>query len=159
MLVGEAGAVTAYEIEPSLAARAAANLAPLQQVEVVGRSGAEGPLPLCDAVYVNAGATEPMAVWLDALKPGGRLLFPLTPAAGTGAMLLVTRCEDGAYTARFLMPVQFVPCVGARQEATAEKLAEAFRGRRWAEVKSLHRNDAPDASCWCSGNGWWLSTA
>jgi len=158
MLVGESGSVTAYEIEPELAARAKTNLAALPQVQVLARSGAEGPLPECDAIYVNAGATEPLAVWLDALKPDGRLLFPLTPSAGAGGMLLVTQLYDERYSARFLMQVQFVPCVGARDEATAEKLTEAFRGRRWAEVKTLHRNNAPDESCWCWGGGWWLST-
>jgi protein-L-isoaspartate(D-aspartate) O-methyltransferase len=161
-LVGKTGSVTAYETEPALAARLAANLAALPQVAVLARSGAEGPLPLANAIYVNAGATEPLAVWLDALKPGGRLLFPLTPAAGAGAMLLVTRPadprEDGIFAARFLMQVQFVHCDGARLAATAERLTEAFRGRRWPEVKSLHRQGAPDESCWCWGSGWWLST-
>jgi protein-L-isoaspartate(D-aspartate) O-methyltransferase len=88
----------------------------------------------------------------------GRLLFPLTPDAGVGAMLLVTKQEDGTYTARFLLQVQFVPCIGARIEATAQKLTEGFRNNNWTKVKSLHRNDEPDDSCWCSGPGWWLST-
>jgi protein-L-isoaspartate(D-aspartate) O-methyltransferase len=157
MLVGETGSVMAYEIEPELAARAKANLAALTQVHVLARSGAEGPLPECDAIYVNAGATEPLAVWLDALKPRGRLLFPLTPGSGAGAMLLVTKLDE-RYSARFLMQVQFVGCEGARDEATAERLTEAFRGRRWAEVKTLHRDEARDESCWCAGDGWWLST-
>jgi len=157
-LVGETGAVDAYEIEPSLAQRAAKNLAPFPNVTVHPRSGAEEPLPACDVLYVNAGATEPLAVWLDALHPMGRLLFPLTPDAGVGAMLLVTKREDGTYAARFLLQVQFVPCIGARIEATAQKLSEGFRNNNWTKVKSLHRNDEPDDSCWCSGPGWWLST-
>ncbi len=157
-LVGETGTVDAYEIEPSLAQRAARNLAAFPNVTVHPRSGAEGPLPACDVLYVNAGATEPLAVWLDALRPMGRLLFPLTPDAGVGAMLLVTKQEDGSYAARFLLQVQFVPCIGARIEETAQKLAEGFRNNNWTKVKSLHRNDEPDDSCWCSGHGWWLST-
>ena len=167
-LVGEEGSVDAYEIEPDLAQRAADNLAQFPQAHVHARSGAIAPLPACAAIYVNAGATEPLAVWLDALKPGGRLLFPLTPASGAGAMLLVTRpdaaqknvpmLEDLVYPARFLMQVAFVPCVGARNEIMAEKLAKAFRNRSWSKVKSLHRNDSPDRSCWFAGRGWWLST-
>ena len=158
MLVGENGSVMAYEIEPELAARAEDNLTALTQVQVLARSGAAGPLPECDAIYVNAGATEPLAAWLDTLRPGGRLLFPLTPAAGAGGMLLVTKRDNEMYSARFLMQVQFVPCVGARNEATADRLTEAFRGRRWPEVKTLHRDNVPDESCWCAGDGWWLST-
>jgi protein-L-isoaspartate(D-aspartate) O-methyltransferase len=157
-LVGESGVVDAYEIEPTLAQRAADNLVAFPNVTIHPRSGAEETLPACDVLYVNAGATEPLAVWLDALRPMGRLLFPMTPAAGVGAMLLVTNQEDGSFTARFLLQAQFVPCIGARNEATEQKLAEAFRNSNWTKVKSLHRNDEPDESCWCSGPGWWLST-
>lgn len=157
-LVGKSGVVDAYEIEPTLAQRATDNLAAFPNVTVHARSGAEGALPPCDVLYVNAGATEPLAVWLDALRPMGRLLFPMTPDTGVGAMLLVTKQEDGSFTARFLLQAQFVPCIGARNEATEQKLAEAFRNSNWTKVKSLHRNDEADESCWCSGPGWWLST-
>ena len=157
-LVGESGVVDAYEIEPTLAQRATDNLSAFPNITVHARSGAEGTLPACDVLYVNAGATEPLAVWLDALRPMGRLLFPMTPDAGVGAMLLITKQEDGSFTARFLLQAQFVPCIGARNEATEHKLAEAFRNSNWTKVKSLHRNDEADDSCWCSGPGWWLST-
>jgi len=161
-LVGETGIVDAYEIEAELAQRASANLTALPQARVHARSGTIAPLPACDAIYVNAGATEPVAVWLDALKPQGRLLFPLTASSGGGAMLLVTRQNEDTYAARFLMQVSFVPCMGARDEATAEKLGKAFRNRNWSRhwsrVKSLHRNSDPDRSCWFAGKGWWLST-
>lgn len=157
-LVGENGTVNAYEIEPELAERARKNLTTFRNVAVHSRSGAEGPIPVCDVIYVNAGATEPMAVWLDALRPMGRLLFPMTPDAGAGGMLLITKQEDGTYAARFLVQALFVPCIGARNETTAQKLTGAFRSSSWAKVKSLHRNEATDGSCWCSGQGWWLST-
>ena len=157
-LVGESGVVDAYEIEPTLARRATENLAAFPNVTVHARSGAERSLPACDVLYVNAGATEPLAVWLDALRSGGRLLFPMTPDGGVGAMLLVTKQEDETFAARFLLQAQFVPCIGARKEATEKKLADAFRNNTWTKVKSLHRNDEPDESCWCSGPDWWLST-
>jgi protein-L-isoaspartate(D-aspartate) O-methyltransferase len=157
-LVGETGAVDAYEIEPELAQRAQRNLADLPYVKIHLRSGAEGQLPDCDVLYVNAGATHPLSIWLDALRPNGRLIVPLTPAEGYGAMLLVTKQQNGGYAARFLLQAQFVPCIGARDEVVAQKLAKAFLNSSWSKVKSLHRNDAPDSSCWCSGSGWWLST-
>jgi protein-L-isoaspartate(D-aspartate) O-methyltransferase len=157
-LVGETGAVDAYETEQEFAQRATDNLAEFPFVAVHARSGAEEPLPECDVLYVNAGATGPLDVWLDALLPTGRLLFPMTPAEGAGAMLLVTKQDDGGFAARFLLQVQFVPCVGARDEKTAQRLTEAFRSNEWSRVRSLHRNDAPDASCWFAGEGWWLST-
>jgi protein-L-isoaspartate(D-aspartate) O-methyltransferase len=157
MLAGLLGRVDAYEIEPALAARAQANLAAFANVTVHDRSGAEGPLPPCDVLYVNAAAAEPLAVWLDALLPGGRLLFPLAPENGSGAMLLVTRQAGADYSARFLCPVEFVPCAGAQDKQAGRALAEAFRRGHWREVRSLHRNTLPDESRWCVGRGWWLS--
>jgi protein-L-isoaspartate(D-aspartate) O-methyltransferase len=163
-LTGPTGKVFAYEIEPALAERATANLADIPNVVVNLRSGAEGPLPACNLIYVNAGATAPLDAWLDALLPGGRLLFPLTPdgpggTPGAGGMLLITRVPPDSYSARFLMPVMFIPCVGARDDETAKKLAEAFKRGDLRNVRSLRRNTPPDDTCWCSGNGWWLSTA
>ena len=157
-LVGDTGTVDAYEVAPEFARRAAQNLAEFSYVTVHARSGAEGPLPACDVLYVNAGATEPMDLWLDAMRPGGRVLFPMTPADGSGAMLLVTKNDEGGFAARFLMQVQFVPCIGARNEMTAHRLAEAFRNGNWNRVRSLRRNETEDESCWLSGDGWWLST-
>lgn len=157
-LVGETGVVDAYEIEPEFAQRAAKRLAGFPYVTVHNRSGAEGPLPSCDVLYVNAGATGPLNVWLDALRPNGRLLFPMTPAEGAGAMLLITKQEDGGFAARFLLQAQFVPCTGARDETIGHRLSEAFRNSGWMKVKSLRRDNAADESCWFAGDGWWLST-
>lgn len=158
------GKVHAYEIEPALAERAATNLADMANVTVYSRSGAEAPLPACNIIYVNAGATSPLDIWLDALLPGGRLLFPLTPdgpggTPGAGGMLLVTRTAADKFDARFIMPVMFIPCMGARDEETALKLAEAFKRGDMKNVRTLRRNSPPDDTCWCAGNGWWLSTA
>jgi protein-L-isoaspartate(D-aspartate) O-methyltransferase len=158
LLVGETGRVDAYEIEPELACRAAANLAGFPQVAVHGTSGAVGPLPGCDIIYVNAAASEPLDVWLDALRPEGRLLFPLEPEGDAGQMLLVTRKADGAYSARFLTRVQFVPCAGAQSPLAARALEAAFRKQDPRHVNRLHRNNQPDSTCWCAGQGWWLST-
>jgi protein-L-isoaspartate(D-aspartate) O-methyltransferase len=163
-LTAPTGKVLAYEIEPALAELATANLADTANVVVNLRSGTDGPLPACNLIYVNAGVTAPLAAWLDALLPGGRLLFPLTPdgpggTPGAGGMLLITRVPPDGYNARFLMPVMFIPCQGGRDEATAKKLAEAFKRGDMHSVRSLRRNSSPDETCWCAGNGWWLSTA
>jgi protein-L-isoaspartate(D-aspartate) O-methyltransferase len=157
-LVGDTGLVDAYEIDPELGKRAVSNLASFPNIVVHLSSGTEGPLPACDVLYVNAGATEPLAVWLDALGPNGRLLFPMTASTGSGAMLFITKKTNETYAAQFLIQVQFVPCIGARIESTAQKLTDAFRKGEWNKVRSLYRNDLPDDTCWCSGPGWWLST-
>lgn len=168
-LTAPSGKVFAYEIDPTLAERANANLADIPNVTVYAQSASEGPLPDCDLIYVNAGATEPLSSWLNALRPNGKLLFPLTPdgpggTPGAGGMLLITRKpqendQEDKFDARFIMPVMFIPCVGARNEETAKKLADAFKRGDMKNVRSLRRNSSPDETCWCAGNGWWLSTA
>ena len=164
-LTGETGTVVAYEVEHDLAQNAMRNLSDLSNVTVQERSGSEAPLPTCDAIYVNAGATAPLDVWLDALRLHGRLLFPLTPAdgpggmPGAGGMILVTRTGTDHFDARFVCAAMFVPCFGARDEETAQKLSAAFKLGDSNNVRTLRRNSKPDGTCWCAGNGWWLSTA
>lgn len=156
-LVGPSGSVLALEIVEELALRAANNLRDSRNVAVLHRSGAEGPIPACDVIYVNAGATGIPAAWLDAVRIGGRLLLPLTPREGQGGMLLLTRVSADAYRARFIYQVTFVPCIGARDEAAAVRLGDAFRAGDMASVRSLHRTAPPDGSAWYQGEGWWLS--
>ena len=136
-LVGPTGRVIAYEIAPDIAARAAANLARYPQVEVRARSGVED-LPAADAIYVNAAASHPLRAWLDALKPGGRLVFPLQAAGSSGAMLIVTRPERGeAWPARLLTAVVFIPCEGAQDSEMGRRLDQAFRRGGQGRVRSL----------------------
>jgi protein-L-isoaspartate(D-aspartate) O-methyltransferase len=157
-LVGPRGRVIAYEIEPDIAARAAANLARYPQVEVRARSGVED-LPLANAIYVNAAASHPLRAWLHALKPGGRLVFPLQAARSSGAMLLVARPERGdVWPARFLSGVVFIACEGAQDAAMARKLDEAFRRDGSERVRSLRLGGEPSRSDWLRGDGWALST-
>ncbi len=156
-LTGPSGSVVAYELEPDLAQQAAENLASFSNVTVNARSGSVAPLPACNVLYVSAGATAPLDVWLDALLPKGRLLFPLTPAEGFGGMLLVTRTSK-RYKARFLTRALFIPCIGGRDDETARRLGQAFRQPGFATVRSLHRDSHPDETCWFAGDGWWLSS-
>ncbi len=83
-------------------------------------------------------------------------------------MLLITRSASASdlpmdrpdsFAARFLVPALFIPCVGARDDATAAKLFEAFKHGDLRSVRSLHRHTPPDSTIWCAGDGWWLSTA
>jgi protein-L-isoaspartate(D-aspartate) O-methyltransferase len=167
-LTGPGGSVIAYELEQSLADKASENLSEFSHVTVRNCSATEGVLPDCDVVYASAGATAPLAVWLDALRPGGRLLFPLTAANGYGAMLLVKKTPEGSFEAKFVCQAAFIHCLGARDTETEARLLEAFKsgqimnpqrkGGMW-EVKSLRRATEPDNTCWFAGNGWWLSTA
>src|SRR5215467_4085381 len=115
-LVGPTGSVVAYEVDRQLADKAAANLKDYSNISLQNRSGVEAPLPECDVIYVNAGATSPMDAWLDALRTGGRLLFPLTTAHGFGAILLITRNTESQFAAKFVVQAAFIHCLGARDE-------------------------------------------
>lgn len=158
-LVGPSGRVYAYEIDPGLADRAARNLAALPQVELHARSGIGDGLPEVDCVYVNAGITQPSRAWLDALRAGGRLLFPLQPVSDLGGMLLVTRSAVGnAWPARFISRAIFIACAGRQDEATSQSLVNAFSKGDADTVRSLHLDRKPDTTCWCAGDDWWLST-
>jgi protein-L-isoaspartate(D-aspartate) O-methyltransferase len=159
-LTGPAGQVHAYEIDPALGARAQRNLAPWPWAEVHMRSGTAPELPRADVIYVNAGAPEPHAAWLDALRPGGRLLFPLQPGRETGGMLRLKKPLHGErWSARILLLAHFIPCEDvprAGEQGTA--LGAAFARGDWTQVKYFYRNDTPGTACWCRGDGWWLAT-
>jgi len=157
-LTGPSGRVIAYEIDPDLAARAKEGLTGYTNVELRHQSGTDRPLPECDVVYVSAGATSPVEVWTDALRPGGRLLFPLTPSEGAGYMLLITRTRTGELAARFTTGAIFTPCIGARDDETGQRLSGTFAKEDVAAVQSLQYNTAPDETCWFAGVDWWLST-
>jgi protein-L-isoaspartate(D-aspartate) O-methyltransferase len=158
LLVGSAGRVIAYELEPELARRAADGLRPWDNVEVCAASGCGGGLPPCDAIYDNAGATRPLAGWLDALNDGGRLVFPLTGSGQSrmGVSLAVTR-RGNAFAAKAVDYCGFIDCIGATDaEEGASVMAALQSGALWGTC-SLLRDDRPDDSAVLMGKGWWLS--
>ena len=157
-LVGLGGRVLGFEIDPGLAARSACNLTPWPWAHVVARSGAADVLPSADAIYVNAGAPRPARAWLDALRPEGRLLFPLQPTIGRGGMLLIRRIANAtAWPARFVSPAVFIPLQGLPEDASGS-LAKAFAHGSITGVRTIRFGEEPDASCWYDGGDWWLST-
>jgi protein-L-isoaspartate(D-aspartate) O-methyltransferase len=159
-LVRKSGRVIAYEVETDIAERARANLARYPQVEVRARSGVAEELPEADCIYVNAAATHPVRAWLDALKVGGRLLFPLQAAHSTGDMLLTTRPAEGdAWPARFLSGVVFIACLGAQDAGVGRRLDEAFGRGGARRVRSLRFGAPPAGTTWLQADGWALSTA
>lgn len=157
-LVGPSGRVHAYEIDAAIATRAQANLAGVANVFVHPTSGVGAALPACDIVYVSASAPAPVAEWLDSLRPGGRLVFPLCPEGQFGGMLLVRRAEGADWPARFICRAGFIPCAGAQDAGRSAALQEAISDGRWQGVQLLHRGADTVPGAWLSGDGWALVT-
>jgi protein-L-isoaspartate(D-aspartate) O-methyltransferase len=164
-LAGPAGQVTAIEYEPELAARAAANLAGYPQVQTVCADGSIHPLAPADVVFVNAGATRPLDLWLDALKDGGRLVLPLTVgytlpngvAMTHGHIFLIERQGDG-FAAVWKSQTAIYPCFGGQDAASEESVKAALRRGGHDKVRRLQRTDDIAAeTCWASGPGWALT--
>ena len=157
-LTGPHGKVVAVEIEDELAARARIALEPWPQVTVIEGDGAQGPFDPADVIVVSAGATHPLPAWLAALKPNGKLLFPLTSTRGPGTMAYLTRKSADLFAAMLCGSVFFVDFAGARDPAISEELARALKRDDGSGVRSL-RCDAhkKDESCWLHGNGWCFS--
>ena len=158
-LIGPTGTIVGYEIDGTLADKARKNLSHLPNVKIIAVAGCDVALPKADVIYVNAAATHPLPAWLDALKLGGRLIFPLSPDKAAGGMLLVVRLGETKYAARVAIGAAFTPCIGARSKAMSDALVEAMKKQPMTAIKSLRRNNSPDASAWCVGDGWWLSTS
>lgn len=119
--------------------------------------GASGPFSPIDVIVASAGATHPLPIWTNALKPGGRLLFPMTVTRGPGGMLLVTRRDGDEFAAQFLCAAAFSEFSSARGPDVSSRLEQAFTRDRGAGIKSLRRAPhAEEESCWLHGDGWCL---
>ncbi|HEX2889906.1 protein-L-isoaspartate O-methyltransferase family protein [Vineibacter terrae] len=166
-IVGREGHVAAVEHDPGLAARAADNLAPWDNVDVVAGDGRAHDPGDVDVVVVFAGSTHPAPLWLDRLADGGRLLMPLTGDDGIGFMLRATR-HDTAFDAAAISGVGIFHCVAGRDTAAASRLQQALTPRRapavpWQRqpipIQALHRGDpAPQDTdrVWYHAPGFWL---
>jgi protein-L-isoaspartate(D-aspartate) O-methyltransferase len=162
-VVGPAGHVLAFEVDPDLAERARRNLSEYPQVQVVNGDATSIGETGFGAILVNAGATHPQQAWLDALGDGGRLLIPLTcefvpGTAGKGGIFLVTRHGD-RFAARFGGLVMVYSCSGSRNDGLNAKLRENLMRPAWGSVASL-RTDVHDAdpTCWLHADGCCFST-
>lgn len=169
-LVGPGGKVLAVEFDPALASPATENLADRPNVTVVCDDGAAWPQEPVDCVYVNFSVERPAAAWLERLKPGGRLIFPLgvpnakrTARRGRHALyglgLLVERVAAG-FAARSLGNAFFVCAEGelAASEDERAALMAAFEKGGTESIRSLRwrQPPAPERS-WFVGSGWSLN--
>jgi protein-L-isoaspartate(D-aspartate) O-methyltransferase len=157
MLALPDGRVEAFEIEPALAERARASLAPFEGVTLTLGDATRLSLPPCDVIYVNAGVVAPPLAWLQALRMGGRMIFPWRPSAEAALAVVVSRTPAGLQVAP-LMRAWFIRCVGASDAGIARRVpqvAEAWAARSlWSIAERM-----PDGSAVAVyGDIWFSST-
>jgi protein-L-isoaspartate(D-aspartate) O-methyltransferase len=166
-LVGTDGHVTAVEYDEELAARAAANLAPYGNVEVVTGNGLQWPKAPADAIYVNFAVHRPAETWIDNLAVGGRLIFPLCAPrrdendklelrSGGGGFFLFQRIPE-EYRVRYLSPAFFV--WGEAADGTLDTykaLEDAFKRGGMKDVRRLRWKMPKRGEEWYSGEDWGL---
>jgi protein-L-isoaspartate(D-aspartate) O-methyltransferase len=161
-LAGPDGRVYACDVDPEFAARARQRLTAWPTVTVEANDGSSPPGSY-DAILINAGVTHPRPEWLAALKPGGRLVLPLTvhvPGMGTshgvGAMMCATR-GNGHWPARFISPVGIYDCVNARDPANEAKLMAATNPQVAAQLRRVSvEPHAPGPKCGVHLDGFCL---
>jgi protein-L-isoaspartate(D-aspartate) O-methyltransferase len=179
--VGRSGRVVALDVDEVLAAEAAHNTAAMEQVSVRHGDASQPLGETFDAIFVNAGVTHPLDVWLDALSAEGRLVLPLTATApqtgtiGKGMMLLIAKQDDAGtpvapatpdalatrddvYAARMINYIAVYSAIGLRDDSLNALLTMALRQMPFPPLKRLRRDshDA-DASCWYHAPGFCFS--
>jgi protein-L-isoaspartate(D-aspartate) O-methyltransferase len=163
-MAGDAGRVTAIEYDAALAERLKANFAEQPNVRALQGDGSRIDFDQADVIYVNAGATRPLDIWLDRLNDAGRLIVPLTKAAGGGdwrhgAVFRIER-RGAEFLAKWISAGDMFPCEGARDAESEQVLAAALEKGGWDRVTRLYRHgDLRDEECWLKAPDWCLAYA
>lgn len=137
-LVGQNGHVLATEVDEGLAAIAHGTLAGRRNISVRHANGptdltpADGPF---DLIVAFAGVTHPPPAWIEHLRPDARLLLPVTGRNWWGAMVMFNRKGD-AFDGISLGRCGFIPCDGARDDQTAERIDRLWaKSERWSGAR------------------------
>ena len=110
-LVGPGGKVIAIDCEEALARRARQNLGKRKNVEVICGDGCQDIGSPSDVIIIHAGFSHPLPMWLDSLRPNGRLLVPVTNQNRQGTLFKISRVDAG-YRAEAVTQIEIFPCVG-----------------------------------------------
>ncbi len=159
--VGQSGVVTAVEVDPGLAARAAALLAGYPNVTVLSRDGATVAPVAADAILINAGVTHPHPAWLDGLNEAGVLVAPLrvgrTPASNDALAVRMVR-RGQRFAAEPLTILTIYPSPSLRDPAIQSLLNASFESHHILRVRSVRREaHAQTQSCVVHVPGFCLS--
>jgi protein-L-isoaspartate(D-aspartate) O-methyltransferase len=154
-LVTPGGHVHAVEIDEALADRTRNNLASFDGVSVICADATALELPQADLIYVNAGVVAPPISWLQALRPGGRIILPWQANEKVGLAVVITR-ESRGFDARILMSAYFIPCIGASDPVNSAKTPNGGEARSIQSVW-LTQDRAPDETAIAIYRDLWFS--
>jgi protein-L-isoaspartate(D-aspartate) O-methyltransferase len=159
-MVGESGRVTAVEYDPDLAARLEANFAGQPNVRAVEGDGTKIDIDPADVIYVNAGATRPLDLWLDGLKDSGRMILALTREKDAGGAWFRIARRGDEFLANWILAADLFRCEGARDAEAERALVAALEKGGGDRVTRLYRRgDVPEEQCWLKGRDWCLAYA
>jgi len=155
-VVGPSGSVVAIDVNPGLAARAKENLSAYENVTVHAGDGATFDPGPCDGMFINAGVTHPLPLWLDRLNDGGRLVVPLTiqmtPNLGGGVMTRIVKHPEG-FAFDIVTQVGIYSCKNARDAKYEALLKAAMTTGKMYTMKSVRRDaHEQDGSCIVHGD-------
>ena len=156
-MVGPQGHVLAAEIDPYLRPLAKANLDTWPQVRVVGDALCLTPPPLDVLFFSNGVADLPVGLF-QAVKPGGRVILPLTGSIQGGPIFLLRRLDDGSFQSQMVAAQRYYPCLGTRSDAAVAAVDVAIDRASPRDARRL-RLDGHDKGddCWLHGKGWCFS--
>ncbi|MFB6453276.1 protein-L-isoaspartate O-methyltransferase family protein [Bradyrhizobium tunisiense] len=122
-MVGPKGRVTAVDCDERLALRAANYLRPYRNVIVCHGDGCEEIREPADVIIIHAGFSYPRPLWLEALRPRGRLLVPLTQRDREGAVIKITRKGRG-FQAEAVQQIRIFPGRGRGTTGLDDRVAD-----------------------------------
>lgn len=156
MLLAPGGRVEAFEIDARFAAAARRNLEAFEGVIVTEGDATKLAIPPAHVVYINAGVRSPPAHWLNALRPGGRMVLPWCPARDVAIALLIERTAAG-FRVDPTMAIRIIPCAGAFAASPDDQ--PPSRDAAWA-TRSLHlmAERAPDTTLTAAYRDVWFSS-
>jgi protein-L-isoaspartate(D-aspartate) O-methyltransferase len=163
-VVGPSGRVLAVEVDETLAGRARRNLESAPQVDVRAGDGSAPFGETFDVALLNAGLTHVPRHVLDAIRPDGRIVAPITASMpgmgniGKGLLIRATNSGGDHWPAQVLTFVAIYSAIGLRDETLNAAIGQALARHPFPQIKTLRR-DAHDAgaSCWCHVPGACLS--
>ena len=122
-IVGPKGRVMAVDCDKRLAYRAADYLNFYRNVTVFHGDGCEEIREPADVIIIHAGFSHPHPLWLEALRPRGRLLVPLTQRDREGVALRIRRRGKG-FEAEAIQQIRIFPGRGRGTTALDDRVAD-----------------------------------